>query len=201
MLLSSRGIVLHQIKFSESSVIGKIYTEKAGLQSFLIRGARKKNARIRSSQLQHLSLVEIVADEKPNRDLHYLKSLKVIIPFQKIPFDIVKSSIAVFINEVLYKVIKEEEPNPALFEFLFQAIQLLDKTTRQLGTFHHVFLIQLSHFLGFKPQNNYSEIRPVFNLEEGEFTAMRGAPNLFIDQPMSGYLSRFIPMTFDGESL
>jgi len=192
MVLDSRGIVLHQIKYSETSLICKIYTEKAGLQSFLIRGARKKNARIRASQLQHLSLVDIVSDQRANRDLHYLKSIKVTTPFQEIPFNIVKSSLAIFINEVLFKVVKEEEPNPSLFEFLYHSINLLDLEHENLATFHHVFLLKLSRFLGFYPQNNYSNSQPNFNMEEGAFTSMSGLLNLIIEPPLSSFLSQLI---------
>lgn len=192
MILNTRGIVLHQIKYSETSLICKIYTEKAGLQTFIIPGARRKNAPVKASQLQHLNLVDLVTDQRPNREMHYLKSVKVTFPFKSIPFDIIKSSIAVFINEVLLKVVKEEEANPSLFEFLFQCICLLDTEEDQLSTFHHVFLLKLSQYLGFYPQNNFSDFNPNFHMEEGAFTDFPCISKLIIEPPLSSLLSRLM---------
>jgi len=197
MLQTTRGIVFQQLKYSESSVIAKIYTEASGLQSFLIRGVRKKNARIRSAHLQHLTLIELEANLRGNKDIQHLKSLKIAYPFKEIPFDIKKSSIVIFLNEVLNKVVREEESNPELFEFLFHAIQFLDLTEQNIALFHHFFLIKLSRFLGFFPRNNYSESKTNFDLQEGEFTSMTGPDNLIVPLPVSKYLSLLINEKFD----
>lgn len=185
MLVSTRGIVLNQIKYGESSIIARIYTEHLGLISFLIRGARSKKARIRSAHLQHLTLVDIELNQRLNKDLQHLKNLKIAHPFKDIPFNMRKSAIAVFLNEILNKVIREEEPNPELFGFLFHSIQFLDLKPGSVSHFHHFFLVMLSKFLGFYPRNNYSEKELVFDLEAGEFCAALGPKTLFATPEVS----------------
>lgn len=197
MLQSSRGIVFHHIKYSETSIIAKIYTEQFGLQSFLIRGARKKNAKIKASQLQHLTLVELEIYRKPSKDLQIINELKVLFPFQSIPLDIRKSAILVFLNEVLYKVIKEEEPNPELFEYIINVIQILDLKSSHFSAIHILFLIQLTKFLGFFPKNNYSEANPHFDLQEGEFNSSVGLESLIAIEPYSKYISSLCNTSFE----
>ncbi|MCD4697838.1 MAG: DNA repair protein RecO [Bacteroidales bacterium] len=193
MLHKTRGIVFHQLKYSESSIIAKIYTEAFGLQSYIIRGARKKNAKIRPVHLQHLSLVEIEVNQRDNKDLQHLRNLKLTYPFLDIPFNIKKSSLVVFLNEVLYKVVKEEESNPALFNFLYNALQFLDLTEENTVVFHHIFLLQLTRHLGFFPMNNFSGQNKNFDLQEGKFTGIDGPTNLFATPPLSEALSELLP--------
>ncbi|PIZ05346.1 MAG: DNA repair protein RecO, partial [Flavobacteriales bacterium CG_4_10_14_0_8_um_filter_32_5] len=126
MLHTTKGIVIHQFKYGEKSVIAKIYTEKFGLQSYIINGVRSKKSTNKFAYLQPLSLVEINAYHKENKGLQHLKSIKLDIPFQYIPFDVYKGSIAFFVAEVIYKTIKEEEANSELFDFLYNSVQVLD---------------------------------------------------------------------------
>jgi DNA repair protein RecO (recombination protein O) len=197
MLQSTRGIVFHQLKYSETSIIVKIYTEKYGLQSFLVRGARKKNALIKASHLQHLALVELEIYRKESKDLQHIKELKVIFPFQSIPMDIRKSTMLVFMNEVLYKVIREEEPNPDLFEYIINAIQILELKADHFSSIHILFLIQLTKFLGFFPKNNYSETDTNFDLQEGEFNNTIGPETAIAVEPYSRYISALCSAAFD----
>ncbi|MDB4303163.1 DNA repair protein RecO [Desulfosarcina sp.] len=197
MLQTTRGIVFHQIKYSETSIIVKIYTEQFGLQSFLVRGARKKNAKIKASQLQHLSLVELEVFRKESKDLQIIKELKVIFPFQSIPLDIRKSTILIFLNEVLYKVIKEEEPNPELFEYIQNVIQILDLKTSNFTTIHFLFLVHLTRFLGFFPKNNYSISNPNFDLKEGQFSSDIGPESFISVEPYSKYISMMCDTAFE----
>ena len=118
-------------------------------------------------------------------------------PFRDIPFNVKKSAIAVFLNEVLYKVIREEEPNPELFSFLFNGIQLLDLKTGSLSIFHHLFLVRLSRYLGFYPRDNRSSRLKNFNLQEGEFTDVTGPENLIAAPPLSQYLHELMLINFE----
>ena len=169
MLTTTKGIVFHQIKYSETSIIAKIYTEAFGLQSYLIKGARSRKTKI-NALLQHLSLVEIVSNHKAKSDLQHLKEIRSACQYSSIPFDIIKSSITVFINELNYKSIQEEEPNKALFDFIYGAMQWLDLSTDAFVNFHLIYALKLSSFLGFYPRGIYSPYSSFFDLEEGCFT-------------------------------
>jgi len=200
MLYTSKGIVLHHFKYSEKSVIAKIYTEKFGLQAFIINGVRNKKSKNKASLLQPLSLIEINAYKKESKGLQQIKSIKLAIPFQEIPFQIYKTSIAFLIAEILHKAIKEEEKNEALFQFLFNGIQILDLQKVGYINFHLIFLAQLSRHLGFFPQNvsqNASSSSYYFDLQEGVFTSTLPFHKLFIEKELSADLMKIFGANFD----
>lgn len=197
MLYTSKGIVLHHFKYSEKSVITKIYTQKFGLQSFIINGVRNKKSKNKASYLQPLSLVEINAYKKENKNLQQIKSIKLAIPFQEIPFQIYKTSIAFLIAEILYKTIKEEEKNEVLFEYLFNSIQILDLRKEDYINFHLIFLAQLSRHLGFFPQNVNTSLNCYFDLQEGIFSPNLPPHKLFINKELSLKLQHVFGSNFD----
>ena len=106
---------------------------------------------------------------KPNRDIQRVKEFKNLVAYSSIPYHVIKSSLALFIAEVLYKSIREEEMNKDLFAFLFHSIQLLDMATTGISNFHIMFLLQLTKYLGFYPELIYSKGNSIFDLRNGTF--------------------------------
>lgn len=196
---NTKGIVIHHFKYSEKSVIAKVYTENYGLQSYILNGVRNKKSKNKAAYLQPLSLVEITANHKENKGLQRVKTIDLETPFQTIPFDISKSSLAFFIAEILYKSIKEEEANISLFEFLHQSIQVLDLSDNSYSNFHLVFLANLSKYLGFYP---HIPISPetnsfYFDLQEGCFLNLLPYHRAFVEPPISTLLHQVFGANFD----
>jgi DNA repair protein RecO (recombination protein O) len=180
MLHKAKGVVLHSVKYSETSVIVKIYTDILGLKSFIIRGIRSKKSKIKPGLFQPLSLLDLVFYYRENASLHTIKELHISCPYMYLPFDIKKSSVALFINEILHKTIREEEANPDLFEYLWNTCTTLDHYEGNVACFHLSFLVHYMHFLGIQPQDNYSEVHPFFNIREGFFQSDdSGQPHCF----------------------
>ncbi len=169
MLQKTRGIVLHRIKYSDSSVIVYIYTEKSGRQAFLVRGARRKKSHIKINLFQPLYALDLEIYFNPKRELQSIKEYNIIIPFVSIPYSIQKSTIVLFLGEMLYRFLLEEEANNPLFEYLLNSIHYLDNTEKSVSNFHLLFLIQLTKYLGFNPNDNFSEQTPVLDLKNGVF--------------------------------
>lgn len=169
MLQKTKGIALKVTNYSENSVVAQIFTEDLGLQSYLINGARKPKAKIHINMLQPLHLLELVVYHKDNNALQRIKEAQQYPTLHQIPLDIVKSSLAIFLNEVLYKVLKHQQPDPQLFHFIQQSILWLDETESPLANFHLSFLMKLSKFLGFLPTVNQDQ-KPFFDLMDGVFT-------------------------------
>ena len=154
MLYKTKGIALSYIRYRESSIIARVYTEAFGLQSYIINGVRSaKNKTNRIALFQPLTLLDMVVYHRDDRDLHRISEVKTPYPFQHIPFEVAKSSIALFITEMLSKTLKEEASNPQLFRFLLTSIVYLEEATSQYENFHLTFLLQLAAFLGFGPEN------------------------------------------------
>jgi len=154
MLCKTKAIIFHSIKYGESDIIAQALTETFGKQSFLIHGVRKKKSTLSSYLIQPFSLLEIVAYIKETRDLQRVKEIKPSIILKTIHFDIKKSSIALFLSELMNKTLREVEPNIQLFNYLNHAIQILDFEEEGIENFHLIFLMQFTKFLGIHPKNN-----------------------------------------------
>ena len=102
MLQKTRGIVLHTLNYSEASVIAHIYTEDFGMQSFLLNGVRKSKAKFNANLLQSLSCVEVVAYHKPGKSLHRVNELSAAPAFHSIPYDTVKTTIALTLRPISF---------------------------------------------------------------------------------------------------
>lgn len=177
MLTKTKAIVIKTIDYSENSVILKCFTEQYGLQSYLINGVKNKKGAIKPSHLMPLNLLELDVYHQLNKNLQRIKELKCQPILNNIHYDLLKSSIGIFMGEVLNKTIQaENQADKNLFEFLFTVIQYLDLTQQSLSNFPVYFMLQLSQYLGFNPKLNYSELNNSFDLEEGVFK-----PSLFGD--------------------
>ena len=170
MLHHTRGMVIRTVKFSETSLIAKIYTEKLGLQTYMVNGVRSKKSRTKAALLQPLSLLEMEVYHRENKNMQRVKEMKPAHLFTSIPFELVKISLALFITEVLYKTLKEETGNADLFTFLYDFVRRLDQSSQPDAELHLRFMLAYSKHLGFQPQNNFDEqIAPLFDLKEGHF--------------------------------
>ncbi|QIP16417.1 DNA repair protein RecO [Spirosoma aureum] len=154
MLQKTRGIALSYIRYRETSIIARVYTEEFGLQSYIVnsvRTARSKNNKI--ALFQPLTLLDMVVYNKHDRELHRLSEIKTSHPFQSLPFEVSKSTIAMFVTEMLNKVLKEEASSPILFRFLVDSVLFLEEARTNYENFHLTFLLKLSFFLGFGPES------------------------------------------------
>ena len=189
MLEKTRAIFLKQTKFSDSQIIAEIYTEKFGKQAFIIRHSKKNKNLAQKNILQALFLLEMQVYYKQKRNVQKVKEVNHKPVLSDLPFNFGKSSIAIFIAEILHKVIKEEEENRDLFNFLHNSIQLLDNLETGIGNFHILFLYELSKYLGFYPKNNFSNYKLFFNLLEGKFYSIKTDNNTFLDKETSKIIS------------
>ncbi len=181
----TRGIVLNQIKFSDSQIIAQIYTEHFGRQSFIFRKPKSKKSGTRLNILQALFLLDIDVRFKESRQIQRAQEIHNNPHFSNIPFDVAKSSIAIFLAEILSKVLIEEEANFPLFDFLHHAILLLDEIEDGLANFHILFLHELSKYLGFYPEMNTPSNEKYFNIAEGGYSAFSNNFKLVLNEEES----------------
>ncbi|RLD45570.1 MAG: DNA repair protein RecO [Bacteroidetes bacterium] len=170
MLYNTRGIVFKYFKYSESSIIAKIFTEEFGLQSYIVKGIRSKHSKTRLALFEPLTLVDVVAFHKENKSISHLKEISVNYAFQSIHLEMEKRAVLFFINELLYRSIREETSDKELFNWLFNTLVWFDMNDAGTVNFHLVFLLQLSRFLGFYPKKIPGKNNIVFDLQEGQFT-------------------------------
>lgn len=169
MLIKTRGIVLRSFKYSETSMICEVYTERAGLKKYIVSGVRHKKAKTSPNLLQIMSLLDLVAYNKEGKDLNRPKEIKPFYLYQRLPFDVYRSAIGMFITEVCQKVLRQSEENEPLFQFLLSIYLHLDHFEQSVANTHLYFLLQFTKYLGFMPDGVYSEATPYFNIQEGTF--------------------------------
>ena len=151
MLLKTRAIVLHHVKYGESSILLYCYTAHYGRMTYLVSGVRSKKSKIPAYYFQPLVILDVLFYYKANRALFRLKDITCPVKYTSIPFDTRKGCIAMFVAEVLYRTLHEEESNPQLFDFCEHAFQALDRQVEGTANFHLVFMLQFSKYLGIYP--------------------------------------------------
>ncbi len=166
MLFKTSGIVLGSTKYSETSLITKIYTTSFGLQSYIVKGARAGKNR-KASFFQPLNILNLEVYHKAGKGLNFLKDFSMDYISKSLRFDMTKSAIAVFMLEIMNAVIREEESNEELYDFLEGEIVKLDSTPTD-SNFHLKFLLDLTKYLGFHPGEIPADSR-CFDLLEGSF--------------------------------
>ena len=169
MKYKSRAITLTYIKQGESSIISKIFTEKHGLQSFIVKGVRSKKAKKKLGLFQPLQLVDINATLIPKKGLQYLAEITIIETISTDKINMNKNFLAIFIAEISSKVLQENEQNSGLFKFVWEIKQKLYNANTIDENFALLFMLNLSKYLGFFPSTENINA-PFFNLETGEFS-------------------------------
>ena len=150
MLIKTRGIVLSYLKYRETSIIARIYTERLGVQTYVVNGVRKAKPPGRIALFQPFTLLELVAYvARGSGGLTRLSEFRCAEPFQTLPYEIQKSSVVLFLSEVVSRAVREEEQNEPLFRFLHDAILAFDQQTAGAENFALWFLLELASYLGF----------------------------------------------------
>ena len=153
MIFKTEGIVLNYVKFRETSIIVKIYTKTFGLKTYIVnsvRSAKSKTNKI--AYYQALTLLDLVIYNRANKDINRISEVKILHPYRSIPFDHKKNLIGIFLSEILAKLLKEEEEDIPLFNFIKQSIIHFDSQDKLFENFHILFLIKMANYLGFAPQ-------------------------------------------------
>ncbi|MEZ4796830.1 MAG: DNA repair protein RecO [Flavobacteriaceae bacterium] len=195
MIASTKAIVVSKLRYKDHDLIVKCYTEQYGIKSYLLRNALKsKKGKFKPAYFQPLTIIEIEADHKDNRSLNYLKDIKVLNGFDAIQTNIIKSSIALFLAEVLNNVLREEEKNNDLYDYLETSLIWFNENKTD-ANFHLIFLIELTKYLGFYPNLNQSDL-PYFNLEDGKFYNVKSG-KYYIEGENLTLLKQLLGIKFD----
>ncbi len=192
MMFKTKGIVFNAVKFSETSLVVKIYTADFGLQSFIVKGVRSAGKSGKAALFSAMNILELEMYHRENKGLQYLKEFRPAFIFKTIQTDILKSSIALFLAEVLGKCIQEEEANRELYHFIEQTLITLDESPKAESNLHLTFLLGFSKHLGFYPNTDADNNCPYFDLQDGNFTNEMPVHNYFVAQPHADILKKLL---------
>lgn len=170
MLHKAQGIVLHNTKYADKRLITKIYTKQFGLvtANVTIGGTKGK---IKQGVVQPLTQVELEISIKENKEVQQISEMKCLFVYTDLQHNFSKLCIAQFLNEMLFKCLKEQTPNEDLFHLICHTYQWLDKAEENYIDTHLYFLLELTKHLGIFPTNNYQPHSPYFDVQEGKFSS------------------------------
>ena len=151
MIEKTRGVVLHSLRYADQKQIVTMFTESRGAVSFMVRTSRSRRSAMQHVLLSPLSLLEVDMDYQEKAQLQRLVDVRVEEPYQTVPYNPMKQTIALFLSEFLYYCLREEQANPALYAYLTDSMLWLDMRRERYVNFPPTFLIRLSRFLGFWP--------------------------------------------------
>ena len=192
MLVCTEGIILHKTKYSDHSLIVKIYTEKFGTQNFIIKNALSKTNKNSVAKQANLALVEINYNKSEQAHLHYIKELTPLHINTVIPYDMARNAILIFYNELLYKLLYDAGEDVVLFSFLKKELLQLDNPTARVKDMHLCFLVSLMQLLGFSPVENYGNRTPYFSVEAAAFLSYYLDTPCFLSKPCSEYFYKLL---------
>jgi DNA repair protein RecO (recombination protein O) len=193
VIYQTRAIVLRTVKYGETSLIVDMYTEQKGLQTFMVNSVRKAKASTPPSYLQLLSLVDIVAYYREQKDINHIREVRLEYPYKSIPFDPRKSAVALFLAELCSKCLKTTYPQADLFEYLHEVLIRYDKPETFDRDFLQRFLIEFSSYLGFGFQiPDPDEAGKYFDLQEGRLVPVKPYHDYLMTREDLHYLSTIL---------
>lgn len=192
MLEKTRGIVFRTLKYRDTSLILDLYTEELGLRSYMVNGVRKAKASQHAAHFQLMSLLDLIVYHQENKEICRIKEIKLDKAYERLPFEIERSSIGIFMLEVSRKSIREREKNSILFKFLYDWFSFLDQSKEKLANYHLLFLIELTKHLGFSPSSNQSENELYFDMMEGVFLPEIPPHKYYMEKEVTSTLKDFL---------
>lgn len=191
MLVATKGIVLKSIKFQESSLIVKMFTASHGVQTFMVKGVRSVKANGKAAMFQSGMLLDFIMYYQEAKSFKMLKEYRAAYVYDNAIYEIRKSSILMFLMEVLEQCIHADNEDESLFDFIFSSLQQLDKQDFN-PDFHLYFLLHFMQHLGIYPSSKYSSSIPYFDIKEASFTSSFGANPFVLNQEESNIFVRLL---------
>ncbi len=169
----TKAIILRTVKYGETSLVVTAFTEIFGIQTYMVNGVRSsKKTGLKAAMYQPAALLEMEVYHNDRNAMHRIRECNWAQLYKNILSDVVKNSIAMFMMELLYKLLRQPEENTDLFYFCEDALLQLDEAPKTVAAnFPLFFTLHLSHFFGFKIDDNYSEENSFLDLMEGNFTS------------------------------
>lgn len=193
MLTRTKAILLHHVRYSDSSLIAHFYTQEYGRLSVMVKGISSKRGSARFNYFQPLNIFSTELYYYENRELHNLREMNLSYVPQRIYGDIHRSSVALFISEILYSIIREQDVNRMLFDFIESSVISLDCMTEWISNFHLWFLVAFTDYAGIGP-SRASAGDFYFDMLTGQFTPMQPMHRDFLEPERARVLNTLLQM-------
>ncbi len=193
MLITTKAILIHHVRYSDHSLIAHLYTRDYGRLPVMVKGVSSRRASTRLNYFQPLGIFNAELYYYEKRELHNMKEMSLAYVPQMIHSDIHRTTMAVFISEILHNVIREEDANTLLYDFIESSVIALDEASHPISNFHLWFLVALTDYTGIGPTHTTRD-NCYFDMATGQFTSIMPMHRDFLHPPAAALLNRLLQM-------
>lgn len=154
MLTKTRGLVLKEIKFRDTSTICTLYTRDFGRISVILKGGRNPKSRL-SGLFNTGNLLEVVLYKGNNRNLHLVSEARILKSPMTAEPDMERFGAIYRLIETVRNTTGNEEKNVHLFDVLALTVEHLCTPCRNADAAVAWFLLRLISNMGFEPSLEY----------------------------------------------
>ena len=201
MLYKTKGIVLHHLQYNDRNLIVSVHTKDFGRISYMVSNTHGKKSKIPRALLQPLSILEMEVEHLNNRDIQRIKEAKSFYTTTQLHCSPIKNAIALFLSEALYRIIQEKEANNPLFDYLCRSIEWLEVADEGIANFHLTFLLQLSAYIGVRPNGESYRAGYFFDLRNGVFSKSLPEHSNYLNKEESVVFERLLRINYENMAL
>ena len=196
MLFKTRGLVLNTINYNDKYILAQVFTESFGRVTYMVPKTKGKSSKVPRSLFSPLAILDMEVEHQASRDIQRIREALVEAHLYGIASDLAKTSMAFFLSEFLTRVLRDTS-DKLIFEFLDQSVQILDMTDKSIANYHLVFMLKLSHFLGFYPNLEEYKDNGLFDMINGEFVSYQPLHRHFLNRQESKVLSLLARISYE----
>jgi len=194
-------------KMGLAEVMGNLCKDY-GRRSFIVSVGKSSSM----AMYQPLNILDVEIVENSKSELWRLRNISAAYPLNGIRSSMGKTSISLFISEVLYRAVQDGADADGLFEWCEHCILTLDALEGDYQNYHLRWLMELIATLGFSPafeditpfaEENLREIKDLLGAELPEFMVypLNGKKRSAIADSLLRYLSVHLEMKLNIKSL
>lgn len=187
----TRLIILNQVKYGETSLVVTAFTELFGRQTYMVKGVRRNSKTNTVIYYQPAAILEAEVTHDPQKAFQYFKAVGWGNIYRHVFGDVLRNNIALFMAEVLQKLLKHPDPHEELYYFCEDVLLALDKESNAVSANLPVFfMVHIANFFGFGiPDEPRQNAQFYFDLREGNFTETVPAHADFLDPSLAAILA------------
>lgn len=201
MLYKTQGIVLHSLPYKDVYTILHIYTKDFGRVSYMVARKRGKRSSVSQALFMPLSVLDLEVEHQNKRDIQRIKEVHLAFSASSFQLDPVKNVLALFLSEVLFRVVKDTQPDERMYAFLTDSVRILDSVEQGLTNFHVAFLLNLLHYLGIFPNVEHPRDALYFDMLNGIFVCQQPTHPYYLQPAETVVFQRLLKMSYENMSL
>lgn len=148
MFVKSEGIILRTSDYGETNKVVTMLTRDLGKIAVMARGAKKPKSRL-ASITQPFTYGSYLVQK--GTGMGALQQGELIQSFRSIREDIFKTAYAAYIAELTDKLTEDKQPNPFLFEMLYQTFMYMHEGI-DLDILQYIYEVKMTRVAGIPPR-------------------------------------------------